>query len=258
MIGPLIAEGRTAQVFAWGQDAVVKLYRAAFPAEDAQKEARIAQAVVAAGAPAPALRETITHDGRAGLVFDHVSGPTMATDLFSDPTKAARIAAEMADLQLAVHQAAVAELPALKPALREAIAASVLTPPEQAHLLADMDALPDADVLCHFDLHPYNVLRGENGPVLVDWINAHSGPPAADVARSVVLIRMFTVYTDSESLKTMTDPFLEAYLAHYLGRSGIARAVVDRWVPIIAAARLSEGVTEENEALLRLIRGALA
>ena len=36
--------------------------------------------------------------------------------------------------------------------------------------------------LVHFDLHPDNVLLGPDGPVLIDWTNAHAGDPDADVA----------------------------------------------------------------------------
>ena len=40
----------------------------------------------------------------------------------------------------------------------------------------------DGARLVHFDLHPDNVLLGPDGPVLIDWTNAHAGDPDADVA----------------------------------------------------------------------------
>ena len=35
---PLLAEGRTAEVYAWGEDKVLKLYRSGFPPGDAEYE----------------------------------------------------------------------------------------------------------------------------------------------------------------------------------------------------------------------------
>lgn len=48
-IGPLIASGRTADVYAWGTNQVIKLYHDWFELEAIQFERRITQAVRASG-----------------------------------------------------------------------------------------------------------------------------------------------------------------------------------------------------------------
>ena len=61
------------------------------------------------------------------------------------------------------------------------------TLPRAAHVVADLHERLHAIAyeqarLVHFDLHPDNVLLGPDGPVLIDWTNAHGGEPEADVA----------------------------------------------------------------------------
>lgn len=53
MAGQLIARGRTAEVYAWGTDKVVKVYFPGFSAEDATYEAKIAAAVQESGVTCP-------------------------------------------------------------------------------------------------------------------------------------------------------------------------------------------------------------
>ena len=55
--GPSIAAGRTAEVFSWNEDRVLKLYLAAYPAATVDYEARIAAAAHTAGLPVPAVED---------------------------------------------------------------------------------------------------------------------------------------------------------------------------------------------------------
>ena len=75
--GDPIGVGRIAEVFAWGDDQVLKLFRAEFPQEWADYEAEMGRAVHAAGVTSPAVGEVIEIDGRKGIVFERVDGPTM-------------------------------------------------------------------------------------------------------------------------------------------------------------------------------------
>ena len=64
--------------------------------------------------------------------------------------------------------------------------------PGAARLIADLHqrlhAIPyEGGRLVHFDLHPDNVLLSPDGPVLIDWTNAHGGEPDADVALTWII-----------------------------------------------------------------------
>lgn len=87
--------------------------------------------------------------------------------------------------------------------------------------------------------HGIFTARGQ-GFMVVDWLDACCGNPLADVCRTYVLLR--------HAMPDRAMGYLEAY-ASVIGSevSGILA-----WLPLIAAARLTEGVANENDELLRL------
>ncbi|WP_211240058.1 hypothetical protein, partial [Promicromonospora kroppenstedtii] len=67
--GPRIGVGREAEVYAWGADAVVKLYRDGFAGHRAEAAAL---AALAGHRVAPDLVEVVEREGRPGLVLERV------------------------------------------------------------------------------------------------------------------------------------------------------------------------------------------
>ena len=102
------------------------------------------------GVPVPAVRD-VRPDA---LVMDLVPGPTMLDEIRRRPWTLPRAARTLARLHRQVHE------------------------------------IPYGDArLVHFDLHPENVIAGPEGPVLIDWTNAHGGDPDADLALTWLIAR---------------------------------------------------------------------
>jgi hypothetical protein len=85
------------------------------------------------------------------------------------------------------------------------------------------------------------VLGVPDRAVIVDWLDAASGDPAADVCRSYILMR----HRD--------QAFAEAYAQLYAKVTESDPKAILRWLPYVAAARLSEDVPDEVEDLLRMV-----
>ena len=100
--------------------------------------------------------------------------------------------------------------------------------------------MPDGNRLCHGDLHPENIIGTPEKAVIIDWLNAARGDPAADICRSYLLLFLHV------------PGIAEAYVDTYCGVSHISRRRVLRWLPVIAAARLAENVPLEVPRLLEL------
>ena len=49
------------------------------------------------------------------------------------------------------------------------------------------------------------------------------------------------------------DSFYAVYRRAYEERLPLAAAEIETWLPVLAAARLAEGVPEEEERLLRIV-----
>jgi len=145
----LIASGRAADVYAYGDGLVLRRYRTP---HDCLYEAAVMQHVRAHGYPAPEVVEVSAGD----IVMERVDGPTMLTALGTQPLKMRSHAATLAALLQRLHDLPVPEW--LEP------------------------RLGDGNAVVHLDLHPDNVILTERGPVVIDWSNAGRGNPDAEIA----------------------------------------------------------------------------
>ena len=81
--GP-IASGRTADLYAAGDGQVVKLLKPGFQPFMLEVESAKTAAVHAAGVPAPRVGDRVEVEGRPGLLFERIDGPTMLEVILSD------------------------------------------------------------------------------------------------------------------------------------------------------------------------------
>lgn len=241
-IGPLLGAGKVAEIFAYGEGAL-KLYRAADARAEAFREAAILAIVATHGLPVPGVQAAGQYGGRWGVVMTRAEGVPLAALAEAEPAQVPAVLDEMVRLHRAMHQRADTRLRPLKARLAANIAnAPQLDAGLVARLCAALAARPDGDRLCHGDFHPYNIIGTPGATLIVDWPDATCGPPAADVCRSYLLL--------AHGAPELAEPYLERYLA----AGGIARTEVMAWLPVVAAARLAEGVPAEDERLLRLAR----
>jgi GNAT superfamily N-acetyltransferase/tRNA A-37 threonylcarbamoyl transferase component Bud32 len=259
--GARIAVGRTAEVFGWGDDAVLKLIRPDMPGGMADFEARVAAVVEAADLPAPRLLERVTVDGRPGLAYERVVGPSMLEVVGRRPWSTPSIARSFARLHVRTNAVPGGDLPALAMRLHDAIAASGLPGDLMSAAMALLDRLPAGDAVLHGDLHPGNVIMSPTGPAIIDWMTVTRGDPAADVARTLFLLRESVVPGASRAqllaLGLIRPWFARAYLIEYGCSSGLDAARVRAWRPAILAARLAEGIEAERPRIVAELRRTL-
>jgi Ser/Thr protein kinase RdoA (MazF antagonist) len=177
--GKVLGEGRTAEIYAWGEGQVLKLYRVGWPASWVEHEAQVSNAVVATGLPVPDVGGTLELDGRYGILFERISGPSLLRQFSARPWTVAQSLHVFTDLHLAMSRQYVFGLPSQ----REGLALRIQAVPSvseaiRAQALERLDQLPDGHALCHGNYHPDNVLMTRGGPVINDWGSASSGHPS--------------------------------------------------------------------------------
>jgi uncharacterized protein (TIGR02172 family) len=258
--GERIAEGATAEIRAWGDGLVLKLYRDGYSQDEAEREAERVRAAVAMGVATPNALEVVTIEGRPGVVFERVDGATMLDRVVANPEQAAEMARLLAEEHVALHARHGPALPSLKERLARHIReAEGLSDDQRAQALQVLTKLPDGDALCHGDFHPSNLLLTDAGPMIVDWVDAVRGHPIADVARTWVLICLTTLppylsTTVREHLKRLRHGFWEVYRDHYRQLHPFSDAEFAAWVGPVAAGRLAEGRdASEQRALIEAI-----
>jgi aminoglycoside phosphotransferase (APT) family kinase protein len=256
----LIGEGREAEIFTWDEGTVLRLARPSSRWVRVEQEAMAMRAAAAGGVPVPRVHGTTTQDGRAGLIMDRVDGPDLITLMGKRPWTVPRSARMVGREQAAMHEVvAPPDLPSLHDHVRGKINAAGDLPAEFAELaLATLDTLPVGDRLCHGDFHPGNVLIGRWGPAVIDWTNAARGDPAADLARTRLLLRQGAVPENMPALIRHLQAygrgaFFRLYLRAYRRARPIDADLVDRWEIVRVADRVVEGIDAELPALLALL-----
>jgi tRNA A-37 threonylcarbamoyl transferase component Bud32 len=158
--GPLLAQGRAADVFEYDDGLVLRRYRTD---HDCVYEAAVMQHVRSHGYPAP---EVIAVAGR-DLVMERIDGPTMLRDVGKRPWRLYRHAATLAGLQQGLHD---------------------IPPPGWLHTKHE-----GGTAIVHLDLHPDNVMLSPSGPIVIDWSNAGLGDPDIEVADLWLVMSSATV-----------------------------------------------------------------
>lgn len=229
-----LGAGKVAEVFAHGEY-VAKLYFEAAAKREVFREAAILSAIETFGLPTPRVIEAGQFDGRWGLVMTRAPGKPFLEAMLADAAVIPPHLDAMVRMHRQIHSHAIPVLPPHKAKLADALGrAPRLGDKRRAQLIDALDALPTGRRLCHLDYHPLNIIGTPDDAIVIDWLDASSGDPAADVCRTLVL------------LTPHVPQVAEAYVDAYVAASGVTREAVLAWRPVIAGARLAEGVPEED------------
>jgi hypothetical protein len=147
--GPLIGQGRTADIYAWGDTQVLKLFKDWCSKGMVQHELVVAHVVQSAGVRAPKVADDLVEmDGRWGILYERVIGPSMLTRMRQQPWKVISFGRKLAELQRGMHRCAAPELPDWNQRLtRELKAAPELTDELRQATLKALSRLPSGTVL---------------------------------------------------------------------------------------------------------------
>lgn len=251
-LGMPLAQGRTADVYVWDETHILKLFQPWFAFENIQYEQRIAQAVTASGVRAPAVGEMTQVDGRNGLIYERVPGVSMEAMFLRKPWKLFIYARILAQLHSQMHERSFdSAMPAQKSRILRKISEADALPQALKNNLSDaLNSLPEGNRVCHGDFHPANVLLSEEEATVIDWIDATRGNPLSDVARTSIIALGAAETTQPRWIKRVVKLFHESYLKHYFTLRPGGENEYQRWLPIVAGARLSENIHELEAWLL--------
>jgi Ser/Thr protein kinase RdoA (MazF antagonist) len=260
-----IAQGREAEIFAWEEGRVLRLFRGARTRRALESEMAAMQAARAVAPLVPDVFEIEEIEGRSGIVMERVEGTDLITLLGKKPWMVWRAGTLLGKVHARLHEAvAPPELPPLRERIERACGLPGM-PPEIGEpvrvLLAD---LPDGDRLCHGDFHPGNMLMTAHGPVVIDWPNVTRGDATADYARTALLLEMGSPPPGTPALVRYLEGIgrkliAASYRRGYAMVRPVDKALVRRWRVVRMADRLAgDAIPEERELLLRMLRAALA
>jgi phosphotransferase family enzyme len=242
-LGELLGSGKEAEVLRRG-DHVLKLNRRGASKASAFREAANLAIVERLGLPAPIPLGVTQVDQRWGVLMTLAPGESFGAVILRQTELMPDYVAAMAELHARILKQPGTGLMSLKARLSANIGrAPGLGDAERKRLLDGLILCPEGDSLCHGDFHPWNILGSPRQAIVVDWLDACSGSPAADICRTYVL------------MKPPALQLADAYLAVCEATGLATRADVLAWLPLVAAARLAEGVADGVDTLMEMVRG---
>ena len=182
-------------------------------------------------------------DGRWSLIWEYIDGETLEALMLKHPEKEDEYLNFFVDLQIRMSAERVPLLGHLRDKMHMKISASAYPATVRYDLHMRLDGLPRHNKLCHGDFQPSNVVITPDGtPYIIDWSHATQGNSSADVARTYL-----SFYLDGK------EALAEKYLDLYCKKSDTAKQYVQKWIPIVAASRLTKAKKEEDQFLRRWI-----
>ena len=239
-----LGEGYEAEIFAWEDGKALRLFREGHE-RNVEAERIAIPAAIAGGIPAPRIGEALTVAGREGTVMERVDGENLLDLVGRKPWFMTREAWETGKIHARLNALPAPEgIASAHERAREWIG-NVEVPPHLAALAEDtLAGLEGGDRFCHSDFHPGNLLLEPNGRrVVIDWGFCAAGPPEADVARSVALLRLGEPLDPSPAMKVITRLFrplaASVYLRGYQRVAPVDTTLMWRWVVVRAIEHLA-------------------
>jgi aminoglycoside phosphotransferase (APT) family kinase protein len=194
----------------WRRPLVVRAMPRADRWDGMRDEAAVMRWCAGRGYPTPevlAELEPGTLDARPVMVMLRLPGVPMADLMQRAPWRIPRLVDLLAELHLRLHALStdgwpLASTPTALPDRRLGLARRVFAETGDRELGAALDRaeqlvpslVTDSPVVCHGDLHPYNVLVDGSEAYVVDWTDAALGDLHGDVSRAALLFEVASVF----------------------------------------------------------------
>lgn len=237
--GEILAKREHKVIYKDGEK-VLKVFDKNFPKTDVLNEALNQARVEETGLPIPrVLGVTVSEDENWTIIQDYIEGKTMAELMAENPADMEKYMEEFVDLQLEIHSKTAPLLNKLKDKLDRRIdGTKELSATVRYELRTRLDSMPKHKKVLHGDFNPTNIILGKDGKYYVlDWSHATQGNASADAAITYLMF----ILNDEKAAALYLDLFCK--------KSDTAKQYIQRWLPIVAASRLTRGIPEEKEIL---------
>ncbi|ABX41625.1 aminoglycoside phosphotransferase family protein [Lachnoclostridium phytofermentans] len=249
MLGKLVGSGGTSNVYEWGNNEVIKIYKPRIEENTINNEMYIGQFLNKFSLNIPKCIGSIDYNGKKALIYERIYGNVMAEPLLKGVYDI-ELANKFAQMHYDIHKKTIEELPSQNEFLKKRILELKDTLGEKAtlSLLNLLDDIPNDFKLCHGDYQPLNIIGEANEYIVIDWNGACIGNPILDVAWSYMTLNSPVVeYLLGDLVSDLFSKFAKDYLSYYCKLSGIKQVSVLKCLPIVATRRLYDNNMNDNE-----------
>jgi serine/threonine protein kinase len=243
-IGKLIGSGGTSNVYEWGDNQVIKIYKPHVSDDVINHESYIGELLNRFSLGIPKYIGSTMTEGKRALLYERIYGKNLAEPLINGYYNP-EIAYQFAKMHYDIHKKAIHELPSQYDFLRNRIVElENLDGKEVTLLLNLLDSIPVEHKLCHGDYQPLNIV----GESIIDWNGACSGSPLLDVAWSYMTLNSpIIMHLLGEEISNLFLTLANDYLSYYCQLAGLQEDQILRCLPIVAARRLFDNNQSDND-----------
>lgn len=235
----IIAETAHKTVYRDGKE-IIKVFSERYSKAMVLNEALNTAQVEESGLNIPRLHAVTMVDGKWAIVSDFIEGKTLQQLMDENPDREDEYLGRFVAVQMSMHRHSNDRLTSMQEKLSRHINESGLGATTRYELHTRLDAMRVHQKICHGDFVPSNVIiTPDDRAYILDWNHATKGNASGDVAMTYLLL----VLEGKEKLA-------EKYLNLFCKKSDTAKQYVQKWIPIVAAAQLSNTKYSDNDRKL--------
>jgi len=266
-LGAKVGEGGCSEVYEWGgNEQIVKVAKPNTTEEAIKREFANSMLAWENKLPAPRPYQLLSIGGRPSIVMERIHGESLMKKFFiylSEPPEMVAPSAEdevikvTARLLSQTHRICNPPLPPQRDSLIASIRnAGYLTSAEKEQVIRHLNRLPVKQQFCHGDPNPGNIMIRGDEAVFIDWMNASSGNPEADLAEYIIMIRyaILPPYAPNDAVSrfdSLRERIIHVFCLEYRRLTGLEPDEIEDWILPVAARKLNaDAISEQEKALL--------
>ena len=270
-LGQPLVTARSAQIYAWPEQRILKLFHASVNRAAARRERVNANEAHALGATQVRCFDEVDVEGRYGIVMSRLQGCTLTKSTDANPLNLVRIPGTLARLHAQMHDAQTQALQDVRQVIADFLdhpALGFLTTAEREKVRRHILQLPNGQALLHMDFHTDNILVSGTEATVIDWATAARGDAGADLAMTCFLFNeaeLFPGITRFQAwlYNVLRKGIYRGYVRRYRALRGLSRedfdAVIARWyLPVLIFRLASWQAPTEVQPLQAKIRTGIA
>ncbi len=249
-----IGKGRTAEVYDYKDNKVLKLFYSTSSDKDIEDEYHITRHISGATSIVPKVYNIINIKNRTGIVYEKIKGRMLSDYLSGNIMNARRIVRKFAQTQKRISSIKVEDIPNNTNNLEQRVTRSRLLCDSEKEIISRYLRIIDNNEICHGDYHPENVFVDQNYDFkVIDWANMMVGNKFIDIARTYYLIKSGKSLNGKSMLGSLIEWFGRQIMARfYWAEVKAEKNIKDFFLPclfIVILIRYDENIEQEKKGI---------
>ena len=254
-----IGAGRTAEVYDYKDDKVLKLFYSAFSTKIIEDEYLIAKNISTTTSLVPKVYDIVHTRNRTGIVYEKIKGEMLSDYLSGNIISTRKIIRKFAQTQKRISNINVENVPSHTNKLRQKITSSCLLSDSEKEIVLKYLSIINNNELCHGDYHPENVFVDQNHDFkVIDWANMFVSNKYLDIARTYYLIKSGQSLNGKTKLGSLIEWFGRQIIAKlYWEEVKAEEGRKEYFLPclfIVIITRYDENIEQEKKRIYNYVR----